>query len=109
MNYTSMQQTSQARELLAGLLSGDAVVVAERPLILEFMSGKRSLQLPETIDIDVIDKFNALPAGSLILLSNDKQLKGLLKLRQEHSLVYEYLKLGPGIAVRTPIFLVPED
>jgi hypothetical protein len=109
MNYTSTQLANPARKLLAGLLSGDAVVVAERPLIFEFMSGKRSLQLPETIDIDVIDKFNALPAGSLILLPNDKQQKGLLKLRLEYNLIYEYLQLGQRIAVRTPILVVPED
>ncbi|MGD8874127.1 MAG: hypothetical protein PVH38_03175 [Gammaproteobacteria bacterium] len=109
MNYTSTQQASPARELLAGLLSGDAVVVTERPLIFEFMSGKRSLQLPETIDIDVIDKFNALPDGSLILLPGDRQQKGLLQLRLEHNLSYEYLKLGQGIAVRTPIVFASED
>jgi hypothetical protein len=109
MNYTYMRQVNPAKEMVAGLLSGDAVVVTERPLIFEFMSGKRSLQLPETIDIDVIKRFNALPTGSLVLLPNDKQQKGLLKLRLENNLIYEYLNLGHRIAVRTPIFVVPED
>jgi hypothetical protein len=108
-NYTSMKLYNPARGMVEGLLSGDAVVVTERPLIFEFMSGKRSLQLPETIDIDVIDKFNALPAGSLVLLPNDTQQKGLLKVRLEHHLVYEYLNLGQRIAVRTPISVVPEN
>jgi hypothetical protein len=109
MNYTYAKQANPTREMVAGLLSGDAVVVTERPLIFEFMSGKRSLKLPETIDIDVIDKFNALPAGSIVLLPNDKQQNGLLKLRLEHNLMYEYMKLGQSIAVRTPIYVVPED
>jgi hypothetical protein len=108
-NYTNTEQASRIREMFAGLVAADAVVVTNRPRVFEFLSGIRSLQLPEIIDLDVIEKFNALPAGSLILLPNDTPQKGLLKLRLKHDISYEYLHLGQSIGVRTPIYVVPKD
>ena len=107
-NYTNTEQASRIRVMFAGLVTADAVVVTDRPRVFEFLSGVRSLQLPENIDIDVIDKFNALPAGSLILLPNDTPQKGLLKLRLKHDISYEYFYLGQRIGVRTPIYVVPK-
>jgi hypothetical protein len=107
MNYTYMDQANKTRLMFADLVSDEAVVVTARPAIFAFLSGKRSLRMPETIDIDAIAEFNALPAGSLILLPDDKQQKGLLKLGLEYKLIYEYQQLGELIAVRTPIFIEP--
>lgn len=107
-NYTNTEQASRIRVMFAGLVTADAVVVTDRPRVFEFLSGVRSLQLPENIDIDVIDKFNALPAGSLILLPNDTPQKGLLKLRLKHDISYEYIHLGQRIGIRTPIYVVPK-
>jgi len=109
MNYTYADQANETRGMFADIVPDEAVVVTERPDIFAFLSGKRSLQMPEKIDIAAIEKFNALPAGSLVLLSNDRQQKGLLQLRLEYNLIYEYQHLGKLIAVRTPIYIVPED
>ncbi len=107
MNYTYTDGANETRGMFSDIVSDEAVVVTERPIIFAFLSGKRSLQMPETIDINAIEKFNALPAGSLILLPNDTQQKGLLMLRLEYNLIYEYQHLGKLIAVRTPIYVVP--
>jgi hypothetical protein len=107
VNYTMLEQANRTRKTIAPLAAADAVVVTDRPYVFEFLSGIRSLQLPEKIDIDVIDKFNALPAGSLILLPNDTPQRGLLKLRLEHNISYEYVRLGHYIGVRTPIHITP--
>jgi len=107
-NYTNAERSKQTRKLLESVTVANAVVVTDRPLVFEFVSGFRSLELPETIDLDVIDKLNALPAGSLVLLPNDKQQKGLLKLRLEYNLIYEYLLIGKRVAVRTPIYVAPK-
>jgi hypothetical protein len=106
-NFTLTEQANQTRKIFAGLAAADAVVVTDHPLVFEFLTGIRSLQLPDKIDINVISKFNELPAGSLILLPNDTRQMGLLKLRLDHSLIYEYLHLGKRIAVRTPIYVEP--
>jgi hypothetical protein len=108
-NYTNSEQAIRIREMFSELAADDTVVVTDRPLIFEFVSGIRSLQLPEAIDLDAIGKFNALPAGSLILLPNDTQQRGLLKLRLENDIIYEYLHLGQRIAIRTPIYVAPKD
>jgi hypothetical protein len=107
-NFTHTEQARQIRQMFAGLVAADAVIVTNRPRVFEFLSGIRSLQLPENIDLDVIDKFNALPAGSLILLPNDTPQKGLLKLRLKHDISYEYLHLGQRIGIRTPIYVMPK-
>jgi hypothetical protein len=107
-NFTHTEQARRIREMFAGLVAADAMIVTNRPRVFEFLSGIRSLQLPENIDLDVIYKFNALPAGSLILLPNDTPQKGLLKLRLKHDISYEYFHLGQRIGIRTPIYVIPK-
>ena len=56
MNYTYADQANETRGMFADIVPDEAVVVTERPDIFAFLSGKRSLQMPEKIDIAAIEK-----------------------------------------------------
>lgn len=103
MNYTRLGESSRAVRELVALAGGEAVIVIERPDIYQFLTGIRCLRLPAHIDMAAIERFNALPAGSLILLHDPGQQRELSELREAQHLVYAYHPLGEYIAVRTPI------
>ncbi|HPE79093.1 MAG TPA: hypothetical protein PKZ35_03745 [Gammaproteobacteria bacterium] len=56
-----------ARAYLSELMRPGGILVIDQPLVWEFRSGFRSMQKPDSYDVETLEILNALPAGSLLV------------------------------------------
>lgn len=103
-NYTYKPEENTARVLFSQQrVNADSLLVVDGPRIMEFVTGIKSAQIPDVIDLEVIDRLNSLPARSFLMMSEASRLEMFLKLAETYNFQCEYFLCDKALVVITPI------
>jgi len=103
-NFTANHLNNEIRKMLLPIVSDKTVLITSRPMELRFITGMTCVQLPSKINIEKINAINRLPARSIMLLTNKKQINQLNAfLGSGNILSCDIYSLKGALAIATPI------
>ena len=101
-NFTRDTVNDSRRQLFTELMTPGGVLVTNRPIVWEFISGFRSMQKPAIYDAKTLQIFDTLPHGSLLIMKRHE----LSKFQSAINTTFIHIDLGQHIAIPLPVKLV---
>lgn len=101
-NFTRNPQANGIKSQYRAMVTGEGVLVVNKPLIYRFATGLNSVQKPNNIDWETFLEINKLPVGSMLILKKNEadQFSLLVK---EHNIAPMVVDLGRNIGFKIPM------
>ena len=102
-NFTRNPDANNEKKLFSNLIGASkGVIIIDKPLIWGFITGIKCVQKPNLNYSGVLQKINALPRGSLFILSK-RQIDMFSEKIIGRNVAYKYMDIGEYIAIQLPI------
>jgi hypothetical protein len=101
-NFTIHPRANLIQAQIGTMVTGDGVLVVDRPLIYRFLTGVNSVQKPNNIDWENFQEINKLPAGSLLIIRKGEVYQFSM-LARDHRLTPIFSDLGHHLALKIPM------
>lgn len=101
-NFTIHPRANLIKAQIETMVTGDGVLVVDRPLIYRFLTGVNSVQKSNNIDWKTVQEINKLPPGSLLIIRKEEVYQFSLLVR-EHKMSPIFSDLGRYLAVKIPM------